>query len=185
MQVQNPILRGWHPDPCFCSARGKYYLATSTFQWVPGVSLYESDDLVVWKSVGGALRDLDLRGIPDSAGVWAPDLTYDEESGLFWLVYTIAKQIDGIFKDVENYVVTALLSRALGRARTSSTRAASIRGCSMRTGTITCSTRSGPAPARGASSLQRLGDAGIFARRRTCRPGAQGPGQRGCRQLAP
>lgn len=107
MQVQNPILRGWHPDPCFCSARGKYYLATSTFQWVPGVSLYESDDLVVWKSVGGALRDLDLRGIPDSAGVWAPDLTYDEESGLFWLVYTIAKQIDGIFKDVENYVVTA------------------------------------------------------------------------------
>lgn len=107
MQVQNPILRGWHPDPCFCSARGKYYLATSTFQWVPGVSLYESDDLVVWKSVGGALPDLDLRGIPDSAGVWAPDLTYDEESGLFWLVYTIAKQIDGIFKDVENYVVTA------------------------------------------------------------------------------
>ena len=105
--VHNPILRGWHPDPCFCKAQGKYYLATSTFQWLPGVSLYESDDLVAWRSVGGALPGLDLRGIPDSAGVWAPDLTFDEETGLFWLVYTIAKQIDGIFKDVENYVVTA------------------------------------------------------------------------------
>ena len=107
MQIQNPILRGWHPDPCFCAARGKYYLATSTFQWLPGVSLYESDDLMNWKSLGGMLSGLDLRGIPNSAGVWAPDLTYDEESGLFWLVYTIAKHIDGIFKDVENYVVTS------------------------------------------------------------------------------
>lgn len=107
MQIQNPILRGWHPDPCLCAARGKYYLATSTFQWLPGVSLYESDDLANWRSLGGALSGLDLRGIPDSAGVWAPDLTYDEESGLFWLVYTVAKNIEGIFKDVENYVVTA------------------------------------------------------------------------------
>ena len=107
MIIQNPILRGFHPDPCFCKAHGKYYLATSTFQWLPGVSLYESDDLVNWYSVGGALDGLDLRGIPDSAGVWAPDLTFDEETGLFWLVYTVAKQIDGIFKDVENYVVTA------------------------------------------------------------------------------
>lgn len=107
MNISNPVLRGFHPDPCFCKAQGKYYLATSTFQWLPGVSLYESDDLVCWRSLGGALPDLDLRGIPDSAGVWAPDLTYDEEGGLFWLVYTVCRQIDGIFKDVENYVVTA------------------------------------------------------------------------------
>ena len=107
VNLQNPILRGFHPDPCFCKAYGKYYLATSTFQWLPGVSLYESDDLANWHSVGGALPGLDLRGIPDSAGVWAPDLTFDEETDLFWLVYTVAKQIDGIFKDVENYVVTS------------------------------------------------------------------------------
>lgn len=107
MLVENPILRGFNPDPCLCSARGKFYLATSTFQWVPGVSLYESDDLATWRHLGGALQGLDLRGIPDSGGVWAPDLTYDSESGLFWLVYTIAKQIDGIFKDVENYATCA------------------------------------------------------------------------------
>lgn len=101
------VLPGFHPDPCICAAHGRYYLATSTFQWLPGVSLYESSDLVHWQSVGGALTGLDLRGIPDSAGVWAPDLTFDETSGCFWLTYTVAKQIDGIFKDVENYVVTA------------------------------------------------------------------------------
>ena len=103
--VRNPILAGFHPDPCWCAARGRYYLATSTFQWMPGVSLYESDDLVQWRPIGGALTGLDLRGIPDSAGVWAPDLTFDGER--FWLVYTVARQIDGIFKDVSNYVVTA------------------------------------------------------------------------------
>ena len=107
MMVQNPVLPGFHPDPCLCAAHGRYYLATSTFQWVPGVSLYESSDLAHWTCVGGALTGLDLRGIPDSAGVWAPDLTFDEASGRFWLTYTVAKQIDGIFKDVENYVVTA------------------------------------------------------------------------------
>lgn len=106
MIVPNPILPGFNPDPCLCAARGRYYLATSTFQWVPGVSLYESDDLAHWRCVGGALHGLDLRGIPDSAGVWAPDLTFDGER--FWLVYTVAKQIDGVYKDVENYVVTSL-----------------------------------------------------------------------------
>ena len=107
MRIQNPVLPGFHPDPCLCAAHGRYYLATSTFQWVPGVSLYESSDLAHWTCVGGALTNLDLRGIPDSAGVWAPDLTFDKASGRFWLTYTVAKQIDGIFKDVENYVVTA------------------------------------------------------------------------------
>lgn len=106
MRVHNPILSGWHPDPCLCvGPDGWYYLVTSTFQWVPGVSCYRSRDLAQWESRGGLLPELDLRGIPDSAGVWAPDLTYAD--GKFWLVYTIARNIDGIFKDVENYVVTA------------------------------------------------------------------------------
>lgn len=107
MRVSNPILRGFHPDPCLCAAHGRYYIATSTFQWLPGVSLYASDDLAHWECVGGALAELDLTGVPDSAGVWAPDLTFDEASGRFWLTYTVCRQIDGIFKDVANYVTCA------------------------------------------------------------------------------
>ena len=103
--IHNPVLTGFNPDPCLCAAHGKYYLATSTFQWMPGVSLYESDDLVTWHCLGGALDGLDLRGIPNSGGVWAPDLTFDGKR--FWLVFTVSKQIDGIFKDVENYVICA------------------------------------------------------------------------------
>lgn len=104
-KIKNPILRGFHPDPCICKAEGKYYLITSTFEWLPGISLYESEDLVNWKSKGGILRDLNLSGIPDSAGIWAPALSYDK--GVFYLIYTISRQIDGYFKDVENYVTTA------------------------------------------------------------------------------
>lgn len=104
-KIVNPVLKGFHPDPCFCKANHKYYLITSTFEWVPGITLYESDDLVNWTLKGGILDCLDLRGIPDSAGIWAPSLSYDGER--FYLVYTICKQIDGYFKDVENYVITS------------------------------------------------------------------------------
>lgn len=104
-KIKNPILRGFHPDPCFCKANGKYYLITSTFEWLPGVTLYESDDLVHWQCKGGLLDKLELVGIPNSAGIWAPALSYDGE--MFYLIFTISKQIDGYFKDVENYVTTA------------------------------------------------------------------------------
>lgn len=104
-KIKNPILKGFHPDPCICKAEGKYYLITSTFEWLPGISLYESEDLVNWKSRGGILKNLNLSGIPNSAGIWAPALSYD--NGVFYLIYTISRQIDGYFKDVENYVTTA------------------------------------------------------------------------------
>lgn len=105
MKLYNPILTGFHPDPCICRANGKYYLVTSTFEWYPGVSLYESEDLINWKCRGGILKKLNLEGIPDSAGIWAPSLTYDGEK--FYLIYTVCRQIDGYFKDLENYLVTA------------------------------------------------------------------------------
>lgn len=101
--IINPVLRGFHPDPCICRAEGKYYMITSTFEWLPGISLYESEDLTNWTPKGGILREPELYGIPDSAGIWAPSLSYDNET--FYLIYTVSKQIDGYFKDVENYVI--------------------------------------------------------------------------------
>lgn len=108
LKIENPILRGFNPDPCICKARGKYYIATSTFEWFPGVQVYESEDLVNWRYKTSPLdnvESLNLSGIPDSAGVWAPALSFYDET--FYLVYTIAKQIDGYFKDVDNYVITS------------------------------------------------------------------------------
>ncbi len=106
--IRNPILPGFNPDPSICRVGQDYYIATSTFEWYPGVQIHHSTDLVNWRLVKRPLEraaQLDMRGNPDSGGVWAPCLSYAD--GLFWLVYTDVKRIDGNFKDSHNYIVTA------------------------------------------------------------------------------
>lgn len=39
MRVQNPVVRGFYPDPSIGSANGKYYLACSSFEYFPGGSI--------------------------------------------------------------------------------------------------------------------------------------------------
>ena len=38
-KIHNPILRGFHPDPSIIRVGEDYYIATSTFEWWPGVRL--------------------------------------------------------------------------------------------------------------------------------------------------
>ncbi|MGV8984919.1 MAG: glycoside hydrolase family 43 protein [Cypionkella sp.] len=105
--IENPILRGFNADPSICRVGNEYYIATSTFEWYPGVQIHRSTDLVNWSLVARPLQranQLDMRGNPDSCGVWAPCLSYAD--GLFWLVYTDVKRFDGAFKDAHNYIVT-------------------------------------------------------------------------------
>ena len=33
MKIQNPIIRGFYPDPSACKVGNKYYLASSSFQF--------------------------------------------------------------------------------------------------------------------------------------------------------
>jgi xylan 1,4-beta-xylosidase len=106
--LENPILPGFHPDPSILRVGRDYYIATSTFEWFPGVRIHHSRDLVDWEHRTYALTrtsQLDLRGNPRSGGVWAPCLTFD--GGLFWLVYTDVKNWGRGFLDARNYVVTA------------------------------------------------------------------------------
>jgi xylan 1,4-beta-xylosidase len=106
--IQNPILPGFNPDPSICRVGETYYIATSTFEWYPGVQIHSSTDLVNWDLACRPLSrasQLDMRGNPDSCGIWAPCLSYAD--GLFWLVYTDVKRYDGNFKDAHNYIVTA------------------------------------------------------------------------------
>lgn len=51
------------------------------------------------------LSQLDMRGNPDSCGVWAPCLSYRD--GLYYLVFTNVRRFAGDFKDTHNYYVTA------------------------------------------------------------------------------
>ena len=105
--INNPILRGFNPDPSICRVGADYYIATSTFEWYPGVQIHHSRDLVNWRLLTRPLAReslLDLRGVPDSCGVWAPCLSYAD--GLFWLIYTRVNRFDGNFKDTHNYLTT-------------------------------------------------------------------------------
>lgn len=75
---------------------------------VPGVQIYHSKDLVHWRLAARPLQktsQLDMKGNPDSGGVWAPCLSYAD--GQFWLIYSDIKVVDGPFKDGHNYLVTA------------------------------------------------------------------------------
>lgn len=105
--MKNPVLRGFNPDPSICRVGDLYYLAVSTFEWYPGVLIYRSDDLANWELVARPLNRaglLDMRGAPDSCGVWAPCLSHAD--GRFWLCYTNVRRFDGNFKDTHNYLTT-------------------------------------------------------------------------------
>ncbi|WP_374471897.1 glycoside hydrolase family 43 protein [Phenylobacterium sp.] len=115
--IRNPILRGFNPDPSVCRVGDDVYIATSTFEWFPGVQIHHSRDLVNWRLLTRPLTrpsQLNMLGNPDSCGVWAPDLTWSD--GLFWLIYTDVKRygrttVGGAsgasLRDFHNYLVTA------------------------------------------------------------------------------
>ncbi len=115
--IANPILKGFNPDPSIVRVGGDYYIATSTFEWFPGVQIHHSRDLKHWRLLTRPLRrasQLDMRGDPDSGGVWAPCLSHAD--GRFWLIYTDVKRygrttVGGAsgasLRDFHNYLVTA------------------------------------------------------------------------------
>ncbi len=107
--VNNPILTGFHPDPSIIRVGEEYYIATSTFEWFPGVEIHRSRDLVNWELMPRPLSrvsQLDMSGAGASTGVWAPDISWCD--GKFYLIYTDVKTGNGgaTFYDVRNYLVT-------------------------------------------------------------------------------
>ncbi len=114
-KIINPILKGFNPDPSICRVGDNFYIANSTFEWYPGVTIHHSLDLVNWTLVARPLNrsiQLNMAGNPSSGGVWAPCLSYSE--GLFYLIYTDVKSWAGAapdyengFKDTHNYLVTS------------------------------------------------------------------------------
>jgi xylan 1,4-beta-xylosidase len=117
MKIRNPILPGFNPDPSIVRVGEDYYIATSTFEWFPGVQIHHSRDLVHWRLLTRPLTrasQLDMLGDPDSCGIWAPCLTHD--NGLFYLIYTDVKRYGrtttggaagASLRDLHNYLVTS------------------------------------------------------------------------------
>lgn len=115
--IRNPILPGFNPDPSILRVADDYYIATSTFEWYPGVQIHHSRDLIHWHLLTRPLSrasQLNMLGVPDSCGIWAPCLSY--AGGEFYLIYTNVKRYGTtsigaasgfVFRDLDNYLVTA------------------------------------------------------------------------------
>ncbi len=86
---QNPIIRGFAPDPSICKAGDCYYLVCSSFQYFPGLPIFESKDLINWKRIGHALTrpsQLPLDDAESAGGLYAPTIRYQQ--GRFYIVCT-------------------------------------------------------------------------------------------------
>lgn len=107
-QIHNPVLTGFNPDPLLFRDNEKYYLVVSTFEWLPGIRIYSSQNLANWKyetSVIGESMNINFRGNPRGCSIWAPFATY--HNGKYYLVYTNVNSTRVPYKDVDNYIVTA------------------------------------------------------------------------------
>ena len=110
MLLQNPILPGFHADPCICRKENDYYIAVSSFEWFPGIPVYHSRDMKHWELYTHVLTDektCDLKGLPSAKGIWAPCLTYCEDEDLFYVVYGIMHSMNARYFDIDNYLITA------------------------------------------------------------------------------
>ncbi len=89
MKYHNPVIPGFFPDPSVCRVDDTYYLVCSSFQYFPGVPLFESKDLVNWTQIGHVLTrnsQLPLQGCNSVGGIYAPTIRYHE--GRFYMVTT-------------------------------------------------------------------------------------------------
>ena len=104
--IENPILKGFSPDPSIIRVGEDYYIATSTFEWWPGIHLFHSKDLKNWEQIKSPIQRLsqaNLIGDPTSGGIWAPCLSYYD--GIFYIVYTDVKTKKGRYYNNHNYLI--------------------------------------------------------------------------------
>lgn len=86
----NPVLRGFYPDPSIVRVNDDFYMVNSSFHYFPAIPIHHSKDLVHWELIGHAICEndfLDLSNISDSHGIWAPDISY--YNGEFYIFATL------------------------------------------------------------------------------------------------
>lgn len=89
VELHNPILPGFHPDPSVVTVGADYYLINSSFHYFPGVPLYHSRDLQNWVQIGNVLdrpSQLPLEQSNASLGIYAPTIRYHD--GTFYMITT-------------------------------------------------------------------------------------------------
>lgn len=93
---RNPILFADYSDPDVIRVGDTFYMTASSFNYIPGLPILTSKDLVNWKLVNYAVKriDYDEYDTPQHAkGIWAPAIRFHD--GEFYIYYGMPDE--GIF----------------------------------------------------------------------------------------
>ncbi len=100
LTYQNPVQRGFFPDPSVIRVGEDFYMVNSSFQYFPAIPISHSKDMVHWEIIGHAITNaewLDLSEVKDSHGIWAPDISY--VNGTYYVFATLRLNGDGNSKE--------------------------------------------------------------------------------------
>lgn len=77
----NPILGGDYPDPSIMRDGKDYYMTHSAFDYLPGLTVWHSTDLVNWQPISYGLTTY-------LGSIWAPDIC--KYNNLYYIYFTVA-----------------------------------------------------------------------------------------------
>lgn len=101
IELVNPILTGFYPDPSIVQVGPDYYLVNSTFSYFPGIPVMHSRDLKNWQQVGNVISrpsQMNFLGDRMTRGLFAPAIDY--HNGTYYVTCTLIDHKG-------NFVVTA------------------------------------------------------------------------------
>ena len=96
MKYKNPILLCDYSDPDAIRVGEDFYLTASSFNFVPGLPVLHSRDLIHWELINYAAKNIPLPGyesVQNAKGLWAPSIRFHE--GFFYIF--VATPDEGIF----------------------------------------------------------------------------------------
>jgi beta-xylosidase len=85
---RNPVLHADYSDPDVIRVGADFYLTSSSFNCTPGLPILHSRDLVNWRIINHALRNLPharYSEVQPGQGVWAPAMRH--HGGKFWIFF--------------------------------------------------------------------------------------------------
>ncbi|HKP70727.1 MAG TPA: glycoside hydrolase 43 family protein, partial [Pyrinomonadaceae bacterium] len=86
---KNPIIFSDYSDPDVVRVGDDFYMTASSFNSIPGLPILHSKDLVNWRIINHAIRELEPRDVfsrpQHGGGVWAPSIRYNK--GEFYIYY--------------------------------------------------------------------------------------------------
>lgn len=85
----NPVINADYSDPDACAVDGNFYMTASSFNCTPGLPILHSTNLVNWRIINYAIKDVepaDYYASPrHGKGVWAPSIRHHNgEFYIYW-----------------------------------------------------------------------------------------------------